>query len=81
VFFNETVYGSVAEFTCNDGYNLTDGDEMVTCDEDGKWNGTIPICRKGFLALVLTNVQNTIRHICFDFFTLFEKMYERMIVF
>ncbi|XP_060561585.1 furin-like protease kpc-1 isoform X2 [Ruditapes philippinarum] len=46
VSLNGTVYGSVAEFTCNDGYNLTDGDEMVTCDEDGKWNGTIPICRK-----------------------------------
>jgi hypothetical protein len=66
VFLNGTVYGSVAKFTCNDGFNLTEGDEMVTCDEDGEWNGTIPVCRKGFVCLVLNNVHRT-KYIVFIF--------------
>jgi len=31
-------------YTCNIGYVLTSGDATRTCQADGNWNGTVPIC-------------------------------------
>jgi len=31
-------------YTCNIGYVLTSGDATRTCQADGNWNGTVPMC-------------------------------------
>ena len=36
--------GSVASYTCNDGYAL-EGRANRTCLESGRWSDEIPICR------------------------------------
>ena len=38
-----TTYESVANYSCNTGYNLT-GDASRTCGADGAWNGSLPTC-------------------------------------
>ena len=40
---SETVLDSVATYSCNTGYTLT-GDAMRTCQGDGTWSGSEPIC-------------------------------------
>ena len=37
VTYNGTVTGSVAVYTCTDGYALTGNDTTSYCDEDGEW--------------------------------------------
>jgi len=41
-----SVYRSTYYFACNDGYVL-DGHAIVSCTENGTWNGTTPSCLKG----------------------------------
>ena len=36
--------GSVAAYTCNDGFIFVGGDIRRTCQSDGIWNGTAAIC-------------------------------------
>ena len=44
-YSNGTVYQSVVTYNCHNGHNLTmTGDEMRTCESDGRWNGTAPTC-------------------------------------
>ena len=31
-------------YTCNIGYELTSGDVTRTCQANGRWTGTVPIC-------------------------------------
>ena len=40
-----TTFNSTATYSCNDGYNLVDGDMMRTCLASGSWSGTPPTCR------------------------------------
>ena len=37
--------GTVATYTCNDDFELI-GDDMRTCQEDGKWSGADPVCKR-----------------------------------
>ena len=38
--------GSVATYTCNDGYSLEEGgDATRTCGSEGVWSGREPTCR------------------------------------
>lgn len=37
-------YGDQAEYRCLDGYELTSGPTVVTCEEDGSWNASAPTC-------------------------------------
>ena len=41
---NETVFGSQATYTCNDGLVLSPGDDTRTCEANGQWSGTDPTC-------------------------------------
>ena len=43
VLFSSTTYNSVANFSCNTGYNLT-GDTSRTCLSTGVWSGSEPNC-------------------------------------
>ena len=43
VFVMNTIYNSVATYSCNTGYNLT-GDDMRRCLESGFWSGSEPSC-------------------------------------
>ena len=36
--------GTVATYTCNEGFNLQGGDRERTCQIDGTFSGTAPIC-------------------------------------
>ena len=38
-----TTYGSEASYSCNTGYNMN-GAATRTCEADGYWNGSLPIC-------------------------------------
>ena len=40
----DTTFNSVATYSCNDGYNLVDGDMMRTCLASGTWSGSQPSC-------------------------------------
>ena len=43
VVFTSTLYKSVANYSCNTGYNLT-GDNSRTCLNSGEWSGSQPNC-------------------------------------
>ena len=40
--------GSTATYSCNDGYNLV-GTSVRTCQANGEWSGSAPICVPGTL--------------------------------
>ncbi len=42
-------HGSLATYSCDEGYGLSGGDAMIICEGDGStifgaWNGAIPTC-------------------------------------
>ncbi|CAH1797991.1 unnamed protein product, partial [Owenia fusiformis] len=39
-----TVFGCVAQYTCNPGFQV-DGQTVRTCMDNGKWSGEAPICK------------------------------------
>nr|XP_039270425.1 uncharacterized protein LOC120345097 [Styela clava] len=43
VKYTSTVYGSIATYSCNDGFSLQ-GDEQTVCQSDRKWSGKPPKC-------------------------------------
>ena len=61
-----TTFGSVATYTCMEGFKLANGDQRRECDEDGLWTGEPPICvRIGEWKLLFTQkVQNFILYTC-----------------
>ena len=40
---SSTIFTSVANYSCNNGYTLT-GDDMRMCFENGLWSDSEPIC-------------------------------------
>lgn len=44
VIYNETIYGSDAQYICNTGFELV-GSKAVTCREDELWSETGQYCR------------------------------------
>ncbi|XP_018341708.1 PREDICTED: locomotion-related protein Hikaru genki [Trachymyrmex septentrionalis] len=42
---HNSTYGEKAIFTCMWGYKLL-GSQSMTCEGDGKWNGSMPTCQK-----------------------------------
>lgn len=40
--------GQSTTFTCHDGYALAEGDAVLTCFYDGRWEGVIPVCEGQF---------------------------------
>ena len=45
----DTVFGSVATYTCDTGYNLN-GDDTRTCQADGTWSGVEPTCESKWIS-------------------------------
>lgn len=43
VDYQETVFLSMASYTCDSGYLLT-GEKKQTCEADGTWSGEPPVC-------------------------------------
>ena len=43
VCYNGTIAGSVATYSCDEGFTLT-GSAERTCRSDGRWNGSIASC-------------------------------------
>ena len=41
---NGSLIGAVAEFTCNDGYDLI-GVSSIFCQRDGNWSSDSPVCQ------------------------------------
>ncbi|VDN35880.1 unnamed protein product [Cylicostephanus goldi] len=37
--------GSFSVYTCEDGYEL-EGEAERSCEDDARWSGTIPLCKK-----------------------------------
>ena len=44
-----TTYGKTVSYTCNQYYNLTDGDSVQTCQDNFAWSGSKPSCVCKFL--------------------------------
>ena len=42
ITLNETVYGSMANYSCDNGF-LPIGDPILRCQDDGEWSGS-PEC-------------------------------------
>ena len=38
-----TTFGSMATYECDSGFTLV-GNQVRTCEDDGNWSGTEPIC-------------------------------------
>lgn len=51
--------GSVANYSCNEGYNL-EGVETRTCLQDGSWSGDPPVCTPGRLGNCATSVHTIV---------------------
>ena len=47
-YLNSTtaILGAVVSVSCNDGYTLQ-GSAVLTCQNDGSWDTSVPICSKG----------------------------------
>ena len=44
-FFPAFATNSIAEFSCNDGYKIADGQEYsLICLQNGTWSSPIPTC-------------------------------------
>ena len=41
---NGNLFGSVATYTCVDGYFLV-GDSSISCLDSGSWSGKEPVCQ------------------------------------
>lgn len=39
--------GSIATYSCNSGFEVTGKYPTRTCQSDGRWSGTAPVCRPG----------------------------------
>ena len=46
---NRFEYDKHLQFSCNDGYELVGGSSEITCQADGTWDGTVPICNSEFM--------------------------------
>ena len=46
VVYRSVQVGSVAVYSCNDGYVLS-GSALRTCEGDGSWSGQAPVCNTG----------------------------------
>lgn len=44
VSYNRTVFGSMASYSCVEGYGLTDGTPVRQCQVDGEWSSGVPRC-------------------------------------
>ena len=51
-------FGSVANYTCNEGFSLLQGDARRTCGPDGGWSGNEPTCRSMFTDLSMVPITN-----------------------
>ena len=52
VSFNSTVEGSMANYTCDEGYIL-DGVVQRTCEENGQWSGDVPQCQRKLISITM----------------------------
>ncbi len=43
--------GSTATYTCENGFDLTGGDDFRICQPDGQWSGQEPICEGDFIIM------------------------------
>ena len=44
VELSNTTLGSTANFTCSQGYSLSNGNNTRTCEANGQWSGDPPFC-------------------------------------
>ena len=50
--------GSIAQYTCNDGYVLV-GNETRTCDSTWSWSGTEPVCNRKYNYSVTCSIHSS----------------------
>ena len=59
IMVTEQTEGSDATYTCNKGYQLTDGNRTRTCMDTGMWSGQKPTClRMKNAFLMCTHLQD-----------------------
>ena len=62
VELTDVTEGSTATYTCDEGFDLS-GDKFRTCQSNGQWSGSEPICEGiqhvTIVILKLSNLSNT----------------------
>ena len=48
VTLSGTTPGSTATYQCDFSYEITSGDEIRNCQNNGTWDGTEPTCSREF---------------------------------
>ena len=49
VEFSNTTFESTANYTCDLGYRLSNGNITRTCEANGNWSGDPPSCERAWL--------------------------------
>ena len=60
VELSNTTVGSSANYTCTQGYILSNGNNTRTCEVDGEWSGNTPICECKSLVFVYSQVDRCV---------------------
>ena len=66
VVAKEQTFGSIAEYACNDGFELTGGNKVRECLATGSWSGIAPFCQcKITLHCIIVQIKqhSIIRHL------------------
>ena len=51
VILNETVFKSIANYSCNSLYSIV-GDTSRVCQANGTWSGSVPTCQGILIVLI-----------------------------
>ena len=62
-FDSGTLFGDVIHYTCNAGYNLTEGSATRECNSTGDWSGIEPQCKSGLADFVRKVVVSFYTHV------------------
>ena len=56
---DDVLYGAAQVFTCNRGYNISEGSRSIRCQANKTWSGVPVTCTGKFCMYVLTHISNT----------------------
>lgn len=54
-----TAFGDQATYTCNDGLVAVSGDTTRTCEANGQWSGSEPMCGKQLQSIFISQHNTT----------------------
>ncbi len=55
---NSFQFRSVCQYNCALGYNISGGNQLLSCKKDGLWSGIIPMCQPGNVRQAIKSVMS-----------------------